>query len=259
MQDTSLQIQSDLTPREQEIFDMLIEGISPKEIAFKLEISYHTVDFHRGKIYRKLDVKSIHEFLARYGSGKNGYAVQHLTFFERNRLRLLVPVGILLLAAAFFSGYYLAKKTTVIILPDEGEYCSLASEETPYVIRLTCNDPWGWHSKTTFPMFFENKITAGDIYTVLFTFKSDVALKSLIIALQDHTTGEEGQVVLFPHYEVLSDIKENTEYTIHTSMIATETASSTAPRANSFTIDAKSYTTVQPVLTFTRLDLMKHK
>jgi DNA-binding CsgD family transcriptional regulator len=59
----------DLTPREQEIFTMLLTGMAPKEIAFTLKVSYYTVDFHRKNLYRKLGIQSRAELFARY-SGK---------------------------------------------------------------------------------------------------------------------------------------------------------------------------------------------
>jgi DNA-binding CsgD family transcriptional regulator len=60
-----------MTSREREIFNLLIEGISPKEIAYKLNISLATVDFHRTKLYRKLGVHSIQELLAKYSTKDN--------------------------------------------------------------------------------------------------------------------------------------------------------------------------------------------
>lgn len=47
-----------LTEREIEILKLLIEGLSKKQIAEKLFISYHTVDSHIRKIYDKLEVHS---------------------------------------------------------------------------------------------------------------------------------------------------------------------------------------------------------
>ena len=57
-----------LTHREQEIFDLLITGKAPKEIAFKLNISYDTVLSHQKNLYHKLDVHSINELLNRYST-----------------------------------------------------------------------------------------------------------------------------------------------------------------------------------------------
>ena len=57
-----------LTEREQEIFTLLLKGVSPKEIGYTLKVSYHTVGFHRKNMYRKLGIQSIHELLAKYGS-----------------------------------------------------------------------------------------------------------------------------------------------------------------------------------------------
>ena len=56
-----------LSPREREIFDLLLEGDTAKEITYKLHISIHTVDFHRTNLYDKLGVNSIQELFIKYG------------------------------------------------------------------------------------------------------------------------------------------------------------------------------------------------
>jgi len=56
----------DLTPREEEIFTMLLSGKAPKEIAYTLKISYYTVLFHQKNLYRKLGIQSRAELFARY-------------------------------------------------------------------------------------------------------------------------------------------------------------------------------------------------
>jgi DNA-binding CsgD family transcriptional regulator len=56
----------DLTPREEEIFTMLLSGRAPKEIAFTLKISPYTVNFHQKNLYRKLGIQSRAELFARY-------------------------------------------------------------------------------------------------------------------------------------------------------------------------------------------------
>jgi DNA-binding CsgD family transcriptional regulator len=58
----------DLTPREQEIFAMLLTGKAPKEIAYTLKISYYTVNFHQKNLYRKLGIQSRAELFARYST-----------------------------------------------------------------------------------------------------------------------------------------------------------------------------------------------
>ena len=58
----------DLTPREQEIFTMLLSGAAPKEIAHTLKISYDTVLFHQKNLYRKLGIQSRAELFAKYGA-----------------------------------------------------------------------------------------------------------------------------------------------------------------------------------------------
>ncbi|MDR0448219.1 MAG: LuxR C-terminal-related transcriptional regulator [Treponema sp.] len=56
-----------LTQREQEIFNLLLTGAAPKEIAYNLEISYPTVNFHTNNLYRKLGIQSRAELFAKYG------------------------------------------------------------------------------------------------------------------------------------------------------------------------------------------------
>jgi DNA-binding NarL/FixJ family response regulator len=46
----------DLTGREKEILRLLVDGLSKKEIAARLPLSYHTVDSHLRHIYEKLEV-----------------------------------------------------------------------------------------------------------------------------------------------------------------------------------------------------------
>jgi len=97
-----------LTSREREIFNLLLEGISPKEIAHRFNISKSTLDFHRTNLYNKLGVRNIKELLAKYSTnGKAGESPESLepdTISPPSRskkdkkLKLLLPVGIALLA-----------------------------------------------------------------------------------------------------------------------------------------------------------------
>jgi len=52
-----------LTAREREVLQMLAEGKVAKEVAAVLEISVYTVDAHRGRIMRKLGLKSSTELV----------------------------------------------------------------------------------------------------------------------------------------------------------------------------------------------------
>jgi len=47
-----------LTPRERQILDLMAEGLGNKEIAWRLQISEHTVKFHVSSILAKLDASS---------------------------------------------------------------------------------------------------------------------------------------------------------------------------------------------------------
>jgi len=52
-----------LTPREMEVFRLVIRGWLNKQIAAELNIAEHTVKLHRGKITEKLGVKSVAELV----------------------------------------------------------------------------------------------------------------------------------------------------------------------------------------------------
>jgi len=59
-------MRNDLSPRQQELFIMLLKGISPKEIANNLNIAYNTLLYHQKKLYNKLEVHNIQELMAKY-------------------------------------------------------------------------------------------------------------------------------------------------------------------------------------------------
>lgn len=48
-----------LTPREREVLQLIAEGHSTKEIAFRLNVSLKTVDTHRQQIMNKLGLRSV--------------------------------------------------------------------------------------------------------------------------------------------------------------------------------------------------------
>jgi DNA-binding CsgD family transcriptional regulator len=57
---------ANLSSREKEIFDLLLEGKAPKAIGYGLKISYATIKFHQSNLYAKLDIQSIQELFAKY-------------------------------------------------------------------------------------------------------------------------------------------------------------------------------------------------
>ncbi|MEA4934200.1 MAG: LuxR C-terminal-related transcriptional regulator [Lawsonibacter sp.] len=55
-----------LTPREQALFLLLLEGYTLKESAKQLSVKYSTVNTHMTSIYKKLNVNSRAELIIRY-------------------------------------------------------------------------------------------------------------------------------------------------------------------------------------------------
>jgi len=65
-----------LSPRQQELFNMLLNGIPPKEIAFNLKIAYNTLLFHQKKLYKKLGVHNVQELIVNYSSENKSKAAK---------------------------------------------------------------------------------------------------------------------------------------------------------------------------------------
>jgi two-component system, NarL family, nitrate/nitrite response regulator NarL len=61
----SAALAEELTPREQEVLQLLAEGLSNKAIGFRLDISEHTVKFHVNAIMTKLGAQSRTEAVVR--------------------------------------------------------------------------------------------------------------------------------------------------------------------------------------------------
>jgi DNA-binding NarL/FixJ family response regulator len=59
----------DLTPREREVFHLMAEGLTTKEIARRLDICIKTAENHRGHVLAKLDLRNSAE-LVRYAARK---------------------------------------------------------------------------------------------------------------------------------------------------------------------------------------------
>jgi len=59
--DTDAAVREALSSRELEVFDLLCQGLSDKDISSRLHITIHTVKTHNRKIYQKLEVKNRNE------------------------------------------------------------------------------------------------------------------------------------------------------------------------------------------------------
>jgi len=52
-----------LTPREQQVFDLVIRGMINKQIAFELSSTVRTIKAHRHRVMEKMDVRSLAELV----------------------------------------------------------------------------------------------------------------------------------------------------------------------------------------------------
>ena len=64
------QLHDDLSPREFDVFKLIVEGKSSSEISQQLSLSLSTVSTHRARILNKMDMKSNAE-LVKYAIKNN--------------------------------------------------------------------------------------------------------------------------------------------------------------------------------------------
>jgi DNA-binding CsgD family transcriptional regulator len=56
---------ANITPKEKEVLDLLARGLSTKEIAGSMAISYHTVASHRKNLRLKFEAKNSIELMSK--------------------------------------------------------------------------------------------------------------------------------------------------------------------------------------------------
>lgn len=57
-----------LTNKEKEVYNILMEGYTMKEVAKKLNVKFSTINFHTKSIYKKLNVHSQKELIVKFHS-----------------------------------------------------------------------------------------------------------------------------------------------------------------------------------------------
>jgi len=108
-------MREDLTPRQQELLEMLLNGIQPKEIAYNLGITYNTLLFHQKELYHKLGVHSVHELFTKYAPNAKGEAANISSLKKTLPVKWLAIFGVLLLAVVIPVILFFIRKPT-----DEG-------------------------------------------------------------------------------------------------------------------------------------------
>jgi len=109
-----------LSPREQELFDLLLKGVSPKEIAHNLNLKPATVGYYRTNLYNKLGIHSIQELLVKYST--NGEentpnltnlseeTINNSTDKKHKKFKFLLPVGAVFIALSVLFVWIFIKK-----------------------------------------------------------------------------------------------------------------------------------------------------
>ncbi|MCL2721836.1 MAG: helix-turn-helix transcriptional regulator [Treponema sp.] len=257
-----------LTRQEQKVFDMLLEGNSLNDIAFKLNIVYKTVDYHKSNIYRKLNVKNIQEFYFKYGTKKqNDFLVNSnneneqaaiVQYPVKNLKRLFLPACIVFAAAliiitAIFFIWNIFSDSSVFSV--SAISVSRASVEKPLILTFFDNQ---CAYSFSFPPFESSDITItkDDNFTFYYTFTSDVDLQIFHFVFIDNSI--EFYTMLSPGTHIKSHVKANTEYSDKVTVIANRTANSPQPNANLMYLHTYYYEGNPPTITFTRFELVRN-
>jgi len=92
-----------LTPREQEVFDLLLKNATPKEIAFSLNISHDTVLAHQKNLYRKLGVHSKYELKRKHLPSASQSSAAPIKKLKPNKLLIFAGfAGVFILVLFLF-------------------------------------------------------------------------------------------------------------------------------------------------------------
>ncbi|MDR2543509.1 MAG: helix-turn-helix transcriptional regulator [Treponema sp.] len=228
----------DLTLREREIFDMLLEGISPKEVAYTLNISYNTVQFHRKSLYRKLGVHSVQELFAKYS------AINKTT----NSAQAEQPAEEKLVLKPF---------------------------PCPFELALIKNPPYGWcyefepdvfqYNRESYLSPFKlgkgSRLVEGDLWHVTCFFTTNVDLDWILVCFVDTSIEEDN---FYTELSVLCpllgshDVKANTRCNLSAKILVTKTASGETPLENKFKLNVGGVNLeAPPLLTFHKFELTK--
>ena len=275
-------MQNDLTARELLILEMLLKGMSPKEISFNLNVKYATVDYHKGRIYRKLGVRSIQELFVKYGKPEIEYSaddkpeasdavtvsivpddsvVPSLNLPEKKTVKT-VPI---LTAALAVSLLFNAAMIIAFILINSNNHeevksiKSFASPQEPLQITLIYGQPGGYNFNFNLFDCFVPQIFAGDSYVWHYAFTSDSDMNDLSVALVDRSdeASEGCWVALTAVPPFAHAIKANVEYRGAVRLKTYKSAYSDRTISNLFEFGTDNFPDKPPVLTFTRFDVEK--
>ena len=142
----------------------------------------------------------------------------------------------------------------------DGLMTGINTEYTPptsTVITLNANDPWGWQALYESSSWYGNKIEAGNVFTLTYTFKSNVAMDYFQFQLVDNSIEVNWWMVLSSSVKIQDNIAANTEYSGTINITATQSSSGTSTAANKVSFTAGTGTKSQPTLTFSTFSFVK--
>jgi DNA-binding CsgD family transcriptional regulator len=217
-----------LTPQEQKILNMLLEGTLPKEIGYRLNISYDTVKYHQKKLYEKLEVHSINELIGK-----------HLQVNAADTTEKLAEQSL---------------PCPFQLIPKENAPYGWIYDFEPDVFQY--NDEW---YPSPFKLGKGNRLIEGDMWHITCFFSSNVEIKWLLVSFVDKSI--DGNL-FFNEISGLHKLgnfyfKADTRHNLSTKILITQTASGTSPVENIFSLGVGCFLDKPPVITFHKFEVVK--
>jgi len=198
-----------LTSREQEIFNQLLEGNTSKEIAYNLKISPRTATFHRYNIYKKLGVHSFQELIVKFSSLKNKQDVSQTAVSDLlnntkriNFYKILVPALVIIIICSAVSILFFRNKPA---FETENEAPVFSAGKFP-VIYLKANRwenvhegarNWGEHYNSGYSIKLEDIYSGSLDDLVPLHLKWDDSIKFRITGTLDKKLNNFGVIILY--------------------------------------------------------------
>jgi len=132
--DTSKTIPKILTTREQEVFDLLLKGDTPKKIGSKLKISYYTVLGHQKNLYHKLSVNSINELLIKYSKPLAGDRDVFIDWWTHNNHKISITPGRENIENQYIQTFMISG--IYFVSPDHDTYCRAVFNPHPSILEV---------------------------------------------------------------------------------------------------------------------------
>jgi endoglucanase len=138
-----------------------------------------------------------------------------------------------------------------------GKTVSAAPYSSTVTLILNPNPPWGWQRMYEPTLPSGSRITEGDKYIFTYSFKSNIPVDRLDLALVDNSVAANYLTELSGYYSLHESIEADTEIKGSVTIIATKTATSETVTSNKIAFSTGTGTLTSPTLVFNVFEFKK--